>query len=569
MSGAQDDRPDPGRLTFPDLPRLELDQLLAQLVERAQEVMGTQGRLRGLLRATTMITSDLALPALLTRIVEAARELVGAHYAALGVIGPDGQLAEFVHVGMPAETLARLGHLPEGKGLLGALVEDPRPIRLARLQDDPRSTGFPAGHPPMASFLGVPIRVRDAVFGNLYLTDSVSGGFSAEDEELALALAAAAGTAIDNARLYQTARVQQEWLRASAAITRELLSTESENPLALIARHTRELADAELVTVVRPAGAEGTLRVDLAVGAGAEKLEGLVLPVGSSISGSVFGTGEPMMGSWLEQRERLPIRPPIEMDVDAVLVVPLTGSGRVNGVLTAARAAGRPPFTVDDLEMAAGFANQASVAIELAEARAEQQRNALYDERERIAADLHSQVVRRLYSAGLALQTTAGLARSAIVARRVRETIADLDDVIDQIQATVFSVDDPADTGPSPERDEILRVLSEATPVLGFAVSTQFSGKLDTLVAADLVPFLERGLRLIAHHAAAAWVQVEIRSEPGRLTAVIRHDGTGDLEEPAAEDLAELAEAARLRGGTCEVGHGAEPGSVRWTVPTR
>jgi hypothetical protein len=166
-------------LTFPDLPRLELDQLLVQLVERAQEVMTTQGRLRGLLHANQLIAGDLALPALLRRIAEAARDLVGARYAALGVIAPAGGPAEFVHVGMPADTVERVGHLPQGKGLLGALIEEPHPIRLRRISDDPRSSGFPPGHPPMTSFLGVPVRTRDEVFGNLYLAESSKGQFSA------------------------------------------------------------------------------------------------------------------------------------------------------------------------------------------------------------------------------------------------------------------------------------------------------------------------------------------------------------------------------------------------------
>ena len=170
------EHPDAQELTFPDLPRLELDQLLAQLVERAQEVMATQGRLRGLLRANHMITGGLALPVVLHRIVEAARELVGARYAALGVLAPDGGLAEFVHVGLPADLVDRIGHLPEGKGLLGALIDDPRPIRLPRTSPTtPARAGFPPSHPPMSSFLGVPIRIRDEVFGNLYLAESTRG----------------------------------------------------------------------------------------------------------------------------------------------------------------------------------------------------------------------------------------------------------------------------------------------------------------------------------------------------------------------------------------------------------
>ncbi|MGH4007155.1 MAG: GAF domain-containing protein [Pseudonocardiaceae bacterium] len=219
--------------------------------------MATQGRFRGLLRASQVIIVGLALPAVLRRIVEAAREWVGARYAALGVIGPDGGLAEFVHNGMPTEAVERIGHLPQGKGLLGALIEDPRPTRLRRIADDPRSSGFPPEHPPMGSFLGVPIRVRDEVFGNLYLSEGTKGEFSAEDEELTKALAATAAAAIDNARLYEAARTRGQWLQASAAITRQLLSADAgadDHPLQLIAEHSREVAGADLVTVVRPTG---------------------------------------------------------------------------------------------------------------------------------------------------------------------------------------------------------------------------------------------------------------------------------------------------------------------------
>ena len=250
-----------GALRFPDVPRLALDELLEQLMTRAQEVVNTQGRLRGLLRANQMIGSDLALPVVLRRVVEAARELIGARYAALGVIAPDGHLSEFVHVGMPDEDVARIGHLPQGKGLLGALIDDPAPIRLDRLGDDDRSSGFPPGHPPMDTFLGVPIRVRDEVFGNLYLTGSTRGAFTAEDEELAKALAATAGGAIDNARHYATARSRQQWLQATAAITRQMLNPEQvpstrrgdySRPLQLIAEQSADLAAADLVTVVLP-----------------------------------------------------------------------------------------------------------------------------------------------------------------------------------------------------------------------------------------------------------------------------------------------------------------------------
>ncbi|WP_370962577.1 GAF domain-containing protein [Amycolatopsis sp. cg9] len=550
------------RLTFPDLPRMELDQLLGQLVERAQEVMGTQGRLRGLLHASQMVTGDLDLPTLLRRIVEAGRELLGARYAALGVIGPDGQLAEFVHVGMDDETVARVGRLPEGKGLLGAVVEDPRPIRLANIGDDPRSSGFPDEHPPMGSFLGVPIRVRGVVFGNLYLTECRDGEFSAEDEQLALALAATAGQAIDNARLYETARKQQEWLRASAAIMRELLAPGSGRPLELIAEHTLDLAGADLVTVVRPVAER--LRIEVAVGVAADELVGSTLDVDGTLSGQVFSTGAPVVGSWVD-RGTLPDAPaPLRTDLDAVLVVPLTGAGQVNGVLTAARKIGRPAFTTDDLEMAAGFAGQASVAIELADARAEQQLNELYDERDRIAAELHSDVVQRLYAIGLSLQTAAGAARSEAVARRVRSAIADLDRVIARIRDTVFQLDDVLPRSTVTVRDRVLDVLAEAGAELGLTASTEFSGKLDAIepaeLADELVTALREGLRLIAGHTGAGAVEVSVRAGADRLSVVLAHDGGPFAGTP---ELTRLVELAARRGGVSEV----RAHELTWWVP--
>ncbi|MGW4489214.1 GAF domain-containing protein [Amycolatopsis sp. NPDC004368] len=556
---SDDNGAEAGRLTFPDRPRLELDQLLGQLVERAQEVMGTQGRLRVLLRATQMITSDLALPALLRRIVDAARELVGARYAALGVVGPDGRLTEFVHAGMPAETVARVGHLPEGKGLLGALIDDPQPIRLTRLQDDQRSIGFPPEHPPMESFLGVPIRVRGEVFGNLYLADGDRGPFTAEDEQLVLALAAAAGSAIDNARLYETSRSRQAWLRASGAIARALLAPDAGSPLDLVAGHARDLAAADLVTIVRPTDDPAVLRVDHAVGLEAESLIGALVPAGATLSGLVLASGKPRVGSWPRAGDP-------RLDLDAVLALPLTGAGRITGVLTAARRTGRPAFSADELEMAAAFADQAAVAIELASARAEQQRNALHDERDRIAAELHGEIVHRLYATGISLQTTVGLAKSPVVVARLRDTITDLDDVIGHIQETVFRLDAPVHENRVSLRDAVLRVLADAAPGLGFTVATRFTGKLDPHHAEAVVPFLETALRLIAGHAAATAASVELRADPDRLTAVVRCTGRAALDRVAA---AELTELGRRIGGALTVDRVEDETRLTWTVTDR
>ena len=563
-------------LTFPDLPRLELDQLLAQLVDRAQEVIATQSRLRGLLRANQLIIGDLTLPAVLRRIVEAARDLVGARYAALGVIAPGGGLMEFVHSGMPADAVEVIGHLPEGKGLLGALIEDPRPIRLRTISDDPRSTGFPPGHPPMHSFLGVPIRVRDEVFGNLYLSESPAGEFSAEDEELVKALAATAAVAIDNARLYASAGLRGEWLQASAAITRQVLATDASatHSLRHIAERTREVSDADLVTVVLPGPDDEDLRVAVAVGAGSEPLVGVRMPVSGTLSGTVLASGEPMRLAEPRGAGADGVEPTIVsagLEVGPVLAVPLHGSARVHGVLWAARAAGRMAFTHDDVEMAASFANQAALAIELAEARAEQHRAAMLDERDRIAADLHDHVIQRLFAAGLSLQGVAAQLGSGRPVDRILGIIDDLDTTISQIRTSIFQLQRLPEATPSGVRARLLDVVAEVRPALGFEPSVRFAGVIEDGLADDLVDDLEAVLREaltnVARHARARSAEVDVTVAGGTVTLDIRDNGVGIGDTTRSSGLTNLRRRADRHGGSLEI-TALEPGTrLHWSVP--
>jgi signal transduction histidine kinase len=558
-------------LTFPDLPRLELDQLLGQLVERAQEVMATQGRLRGLLRATQTVTSGLSLPVVLRRIAEAARELAGARYAALGVLAPEGGLAEFVHVGMDDEQAARIGHLPEGKGLLGALIEDPHPIRLARIGDDPRSCGFPPDHPPMTSFLGVPIRVGDEVFGNLYLAESVRGQFTADDEELIKSLAATAATVIDNARLYEAARARGEWLQASATIARRLLSADLDetDSLRLIAEHSRDVAQADLVTVALP-DEDGDLRVQVAVGAATEGVCGVQLPREGCLSGRVFATGTPLRMVTPDGRPGLRAVVPDQLDAGPVLVVPLVGSHTTHGVLSVVRLRGRPAFTAEDLDMATGFASQASVALELARARVDQQRAALLDERERIAADLHDHVIQRLFASGLSLQALAATLGPGRATDRVLATVVDLDATISQIRTAIFALQQPPQTAPRGLRARLLEVVTEVTPALGFEPAVRFAGLIDTLPAAvgdDLLAVLREALTNIARHAHATVVDVELTAADGRLILDVRDDGSGIGETTRRSGLANLRHRAEHHGGALAVDSGSGGTRLTWSVP--
>src|ERR1700733_7157519 len=266
------------------LPQLRLDELLGELQGRLQAVLATRDRMRGLLEAVVAVSSGLDLESTLRRIVQTAVRLVDATYGALGVIGNDGQLAEFIPVGLSEEEIGRIDHWPEGRGLLGLLAKEPRPLRLASIAEHAESSGFPAGHPAMRSFLGVPVRVRDVVFGNLYLTNKRDGGeFTEDDEAVLLALGAAAGVAVENARLYEAARRSQSWIQASAGVTTELLSgADPGDVLARITRQARELSDADLAVLALPDEARRLLTVTYADGDGAPAVRGLTIPVDQS-----------------------------------------------------------------------------------------------------------------------------------------------------------------------------------------------------------------------------------------------------------------------------------------------
>jgi len=571
-------------LTFPDAPRMELDQLLEQLVDRAQEVIGVQGRLRGLLRANRTIISDLAPAAVLHRIADAARDVVGARYAALGVLDGRGGLAEFVHVGMPPETAAAIGNLPEGKGLLGALIDDPHPIRLDDLATDPRGSGFPAHHPPMTSFLGVPIRIRDEVFGNLYLTESTHGGFTAEDEELARSLAATAAVVIDNARQFHATHRRGEWLGATAEITRRMLEPGGLPPLREIAEHAHRLADADLVAVLLPDAERRTLRVATAVGGPATavpaaELVGHVSRIGASLCAHVLTTGEPLR---LADAHDHPSLPPAVLeeaiDVGPVLVVPLTGAAGATGVLAVARLSGRVPFLDEDLRMAAGFAIQAALALELSDARAEAERSAMLDERERIAADLHDHVIQRLFASGLALQGIAARLDPASAAR-LREVVGDLDDTIAQIRTSIFGIQRLADDSDDGLRAGVLGVVADAATALGHSPQLRFSGPVDTLLGAlsatdraelvdDLCAVARESLANVAKHAHATTVEVDLVAQAGELALVVCDDGVGLGSGGRRSGLANLRRRAERRGGRMTLTE-AEPHGTRveWVVP--
>jgi signal transduction histidine kinase len=556
---------DGAQLGFPDGPRSELERTIEELVERAQTVLQTQGRLRSLLQANRAVVEELDLEKVLRRIAEAAVSLVGAEYGALGVIAPDGHLERFLHVGMPDDAVERIGHLPEGHGILGAVIDQAAPIRLPHLGDDPRSAGFPARHPPMDAFLGVPIRVRHEVFGNLYLTNPRNGTFTAEDEELVTALAATAGIAIDNARLFDETRRRQSWSAALAEVTSALLSGNSDDVLGLIADRLATAVEADLVCVVVRGGEPGTLRVDTARGSDAEAVRGRVYPAEGTLVGRALASGQITSTDLQVRAETFEWQP----GLGPTIAIPVMVVGEAIGALAIARATGGRRFGEAELSMAAEFASQTGLAIEIARARADRQSLELAEDRSRIARDLHDHVIQRLFGSGLALQSIA--ARNPSAAPELEAQVEAIDAAIAEIRTAVFALSRRR-PGPATLRHRLLDVVSEFSGSLPSVPRVTFSGPVDLLIRGelgdDLVAAVREGLANVLRHADAGRVEVDVATVDGVASVEIVDDGVGiDPGVRRRSGTANLAARASAHGGSYLLEPAAGGGTrMRWTA---
>lgn len=534
------------------------------------ELARSQSRLRDLIRVNNDLTSNLDLEDLLRRIVEIGTELLHARYGAMGVIADDQTLEQFITVGMDEKTVQRIGPLPQGKGLLGALIDDPRPVRLASLGQDSRSSGFPANHPPMTSFLGVPIRVRNEVYGNLYLTDSLHGEFSADDEELAVALAASAGIAIANARLFEESQYRERWASALAETARRLMADEDEEHLGFLVDRVRHLGRADLVCIARMT-TDGELMIDRAVGLEAEALTGASFPLDRTACGeAVRGASPVVVGDPSAQPLGLPTDAPLACS----LVVPFTVGADVGGVLVVARSCGERTFTGRDVEMAASFASHISVAIERSESRTIRRRVALLEDRSRIARDLHDHVIQRLFATGLNLQAAAtGLDPDG--AQAVAEQVREIDASIAQIRQSIFALKHDSKVTSVSLRSRVLEIL-DRVDVDGPAklkAGVTFIGPVDLMSGAtlgdDVIAVVTEALVNVVRHADASAVDLVISASAGRVTVTVTDDGIGPGSSTRSSGLANLRARADRHEGSFEVAPGSGGGTrLTWSVPT-
>ena len=423
---------------FAHAARLQLDELLEQLVARARDVQDTQGRLRALLRAYLAVARTDDLDVVLRHVVEAARELVNARFAALGVVRSD-RLARFVQVGMDDTTVAMIGHLPEGKGLLGLLVDYPQSLRLRDIADHVASVGFPEGHPPMRSFLGVPIRTGDRVFGNLYLTEKQGREeFTADDEELVQALAGAAAVAIENATLLAESRRRQSWQTAMMEITNRLLAGDDpEVALRHLVRQATEILGAAGTGVNVPTEESGTWRVAATEGV-FRRWQDVTIPMSGSVTAAAVAAGGLVVVADPASDPRTSATAPEEGLLGETMAVPLRGEHGVTGVLVTSRRPGDTAFDQLDREMITVIGAHAGLALEIAQVRRDNERLRLVQEREQIADDLRQRAVQRLFAHGLALQGAALRIAKPEVRQAIEDQVTEVDGIIGDIRAAVF-----------------------------------------------------------------------------------------------------------------------------------
>ncbi|WP_353943611.1 GAF domain-containing protein [Streptomyces sp. HUAS MG91] len=555
----------------------------AALATRSLQGLSTEltARVPQLLEAMRSVGTGLELHTTLDRICETAAELADATYAAIGVVSEDGDmLSDFVYYGVDEETAARIGRLPDGhKGLLGALIRDPSPVRLADLSDDPRSCGFPAHHPPMRTFLGVPIRVQGEIFGNLYLTEKHGGGeFNDDDLNMVRVLATEAGIAIGNARLYEAARQRERWIDGSVAVTTALLSGgDAEDALQVVAEQARQLSDSAAGIVLLPAEDGGMEIVAVAADVPSTML-GTVVPPESEIVAELLD-GQAVFIDDAAGDPRVMTR--FASGFGPAMMLPLQSEGRVLGTLVTPRARGGRPFTEAERTLATQFASQAALALMMAEAQRDRERLAVFEDRDRIARDLHDLVIQRLFATGMMLETAQRRSVVPEVQAGIGKSVDELDTTIQEIRTAIFALQQGPAEAPSGLRTRVLREINMAAVPLGFKPSHRFLGPVDTVVGEltgkNLIAALREALSNAFRHADADHIDVVVDAgtvlpdgqQGVRLT--VADDGVGIPEGGRRSGLKNLKRRAESLGGDSWYGPGiGDDGggtTVVWQAP--
>jgi signal transduction histidine kinase len=535
----------------------------------------------GLFTAVVSVAAGLELNSTLRRIVTNAVELVDATYGALGVLDSDGSVVEFIHVGIPESEALRIGNLPEGKGILGLITENPAPLRLVNISEHPQSVGFPQDHPSMSTFLGVPVRVRGEIFGNLYLTEKKNGKlFTAQDERTVMALAAAAAVAIENARLFELTRQRELWQAAISEIGTAVLSgKDSGETLNLIAGKSRNLTDA-MATIIALPNTRGELTIEIVSTTESTSTAGLNLNrwIGEPVPpNSIIERSYNAGASVIEQECMLwenietPKEQAIGASFGAAVALPLRTSDRVLGVLLLMWPQGLRMAGREVIDLVESFASQAALTLVLSEAQHDKENLAVLEDRERIGRDLHDLVIQRVFAAGMMLQGASQLAGTdSPPAQKIDQAIDELDETIREIRQTIFDLHE--NDGSQGLRELITREVKSSSIALGFAPKLNLSGAIDSRVSRDqgdnLIAVIRESLTNCAKHAHASMVAIDIDVNESQLTCVVKDDGVGYTSTEHRSGLKNMENRARDLGGTFAIAGMAESGTqLNWSVP--
>jgi signal transduction histidine kinase len=539
-------------------------------------VSDQKDRAGALLEAELELSSERSMPAILDRIVELATSLVSARYGALGVLGADRQsFSQLVATGVTPEQRRAIGRLPKCRGILGALVRDGRPLRLANLGEDPRAVGFPPNHPPMRSFLGIPVTARGRLFGGIYLTEKQGAEeFDADDEAVVTMLATHAGTALENARLYEELRDSVQRLDALYEIGTATVRGDSPDAvIRLVARHARALLHADLASIAVPTRDRRYLTVRTVDGARAETMLGERFPLERSVSGDVIVRGQVMLLDDAATDDRV-AQPLVRSGrFGPAMFVPLAAKGEPFGTLLVARTRGSASFSEDQVQLAETFASQAAVVLEDSRLRREVVRLEKLEDRERIAQELHDGTIQSLFTVGLGLQATASLVAEPEAVRRIDDAVEELDRVIRDLRNYIFGLV-PSALGERQLTQALEQLVDDFQRRTGLVAVAEIEPDAAAVLApyaGDVVQITREALSNVRRHAHAATCRVSLHRNDRGATLEIDDDGDG-FDVAAAggtgRGLQNIRARASRAGGSAEISSVPGEGTtVRVTVP--
>jgi signal transduction histidine kinase len=557
------------------LSQLRLRELLTEVRDRVDEVIDGRDRMDELIEAILAITSGLDLDETLHTIVRTAISLVDARYGALGVFSRDRHLDNFVQQGIDAATRERIGRLPRGHGVLGLMYDPPHTVRLTDLTTHPAAVGFPPNHPPMHSFLGVPVRIRNDVLGNLYLTEK-SGGqpFTEDDEVIVEALAAAAGIAIDNARLYESVRAREDWTAATRDITTEFLAgAPTTDVLTHLTDRARALTCSGWACLALAPDPD-----DPDVSSGELEITEWSGPAGGFEPGQLLSTEGTVVGGVLHGPTAATFDDPGSCDLATsfpeagpVLIAPLhTPDARI-GVLVLLRTTGSAPFSAEIADLVTGFTDQVAMAMQLARAQRRMQVIDILTDRDRIAHDLHDHVIQQLFAIGLTLQGTIPRTQSAQVRERLTGVVNDLQDVVQEIRTSIFELHG-GDRRGAQLRERIEWAIRQQCAHTTVRTALRVDGPL-SVIGPDLADHAETVAREAVadalRHPGTSMVEIAI-GVADDLTILITDDGAPEPGRAHSPVLTDLRRRAERSGGRFTAGPASPTATgtrVFWSAP--